>query len=145
MALAAFVRHCVRAEQPFIDVRLFRERSFATMNVINYFNGAAVIGFASLVPLYAEERFGLNALSAGTLLTVRAVGMLAVAALAIFALRRTGYRPPMIAGFAATAIGTALLAFPVAGVSPYAWLSIAAGVTGNRSRARSWPAAATPA
>jgi len=25
------------------------------MNVINYFNGAAVIGFASLVPLYAEE------------------------------------------------------------------------------------------
>ena len=55
VALAAFVRHCVRAEHPFIDVRLFRERSFATMNVINYFNGAAVIGFASLVPLYAEE------------------------------------------------------------------------------------------
>ena len=78
------------------------------MNVINYFNGAAVIGFASLVPLYAEERFGLKALSAGTLLTVRAVGMLAVAALATFALRRTGYRLPMIAGFAATAIGTAL-------------------------------------
>ena len=130
MALAAFVRHCVRAEHPFIDVRLFRERSFATMNVINYFNGAAVIGFASLVPLYAEERFGLKALSAGTLLTVRAVGMLAVAALATFALRRTGYRLPMIAGFAATAIGTALLAFPVASVSPYAWLSIAAGITG---------------
>jgi len=74
VALAAFVRHCVRAEHPFIDVRLFRERSFATMNVINYFNGAAVIGFASLVPLYAEERAGLEALSAGTLLTVRAIG-----------------------------------------------------------------------
>jgi EmrB/QacA subfamily drug resistance transporter len=130
IALAAFVRHCVRAEHPFIDVRLFRERSFATMNVINYFNGAAVIGFASLVPLYAEERFGLKALSAGTLLTVRAIGMLAVAALATFALRRTGYRLPMVVGFAATALGTALLAFPVAGVSPYAWLSIAAGVTG---------------
>ena len=129
-SLAAFVRHCVRAEHPFIDVRLFRERSFATMNVINFFNGAAVIGFASLVPLYAEERFGLRALSAGTLLTVRAVGMLAVAALATFALRRTGYRLPMIAGFAVTAIGTALLAFPAGGVSPYAWLSIAAGVTG---------------
>jgi MFS family permease len=100
------------------------------MNKINYFNGAAVIGFASLVPLYAEERFGLKALSAGTLLTVRAIGMLAVAALATFALRRTGYRLPMVVGFAATALGTALLAFPVAGVSPYAWLSIAAGVTG---------------
>jgi len=130
VALGLFVRHCARAEHPFIDIRLFRERSFATMNVINFFNGAAVIGFASLVPLYAEERFGLKALSAGTLLTMRAVGMLAVAALATFALRRTGYRPPMIAGFAVTAIGTALLAFPVAGISPYAWLAIAAGVTG---------------
>jgi MFS family permease len=130
VSLAAFVRHCVRAEHPFVDIRLFRERSFATMNVINFFNGAAVIGFASLVPFYAEERFGLRALSAGTLLTMRAVGMLAVAALATFALRRTGYRPPMIAGFAVTAIGTALLAFPAGGVSPYAWLAIAAGVTG---------------
>lgn len=129
-ALAAFWRHCIRAGHPFIDVRLFRERSFAAMNVINFFNGAAVIGFASLVPLYAEERFGLKALSAGTLLTMRAVGMLAVAALATFALRRTGYRLPMIAGFAVTATGTALLAFPAGGIGPYAWLAIAAGVTG---------------
>ncbi len=129
-ALAAFIRHCTRAEHPFVDIKLFRERSFAVMNVINFFNGAAVIGFASLVPFYAEERFGLKALSAGTLLTMRAVGMLAVAALATFALRRTGYRPPMIAGFALTAVGTALLAFPAGGISPYAWLALAAGVTG---------------
>jgi EmrB/QacA subfamily drug resistance transporter len=129
-ALVAFIRHCGRAEHPFVDVKLFRERSFAVMNVINFFNGAAVIGFASLVPFYAEERFGLKALPAGTLLTMRAVGMLAVAALATFALRRTGYRPPMIVGFALTAVGTALLAFPASGVSPYAWLALAAGVTG---------------
>jgi EmrB/QacA subfamily drug resistance transporter len=128
--LTAFVRHCARVEHPFVDVRLFRERSFATMNVINFFNGAAILGFASLVPLYAEERFGLPALSAGTLLTARAIGMMAVAALATLALRRTGYRLPMIVGFGITGIGTALLAFPVAGVRPYLWLAIAAGVTG---------------
>jgi EmrB/QacA subfamily drug resistance transporter len=128
--LTAFVRHCARVENPFVDVRLFRERSFATMNVINFFNGAAILGFASLVPLYAEERFGLPALSAGTLLTARAIGMMAVAALATFALRRTGYRLPMIVGFLVTGIGTALLAFPVGGIRPYLWLAIAAGVTG---------------
>jgi EmrB/QacA subfamily drug resistance transporter len=128
--LTAFVRHCTRVEHPFVDVRLFRERSFATMNVINFFNGAAILGFASLVPLYAEERFGLPALSAGTLLTARAIGMMAVATLATFALRRTGYRLPMIVGFAITGVGTALLAFPVGGVRPYLWLAIAAGVTG---------------
>jgi EmrB/QacA subfamily drug resistance transporter len=128
--LTAFVRHCTRVEHPFVDVRLFRERSFATMNVINFFNGAAILGFASLVPLYAEERFGLRTLSAGTLLTARAIGMMAVAALATFALRRTGYRLPMIVGFGITGIGTALLAFPVGGIRPYLWLAIAAGVTG---------------
>jgi EmrB/QacA subfamily drug resistance transporter len=129
-SLTAFARHCARVEHPFVDVRLFRERSFATMNVINFFNGAAILGFSSLVPLYAEERFGLRALSAGTLLTARAIGMMAVAALATFALRRTGYRMPMIVGFGITGIGTALLAFPVGGVRPYLWLAIAAGVTG---------------
>jgi EmrB/QacA subfamily drug resistance transporter len=129
-SLAAFVRHCHRASHPFIATELLHERSFATMNVINFCNGAAVLGFASLVPLYAEERFGLGALSAGTLLTARAVGMMAVAALATFALRRTGYRLPMIAGFLVTAIGTALLAFPAGGMSPYLWLAIAAAVTG---------------
>jgi EmrB/QacA subfamily drug resistance transporter len=130
IGLAVFVRHCARADHPFIDIGLLRERSFATMNVINFFNGAAVIGFASLVPLYAEERYHLAALDAGTLLTARAVGMMAVAALATFALRRTGYRLPMVIGFGATAIGTALLAAPARGMGPYLWLAIAAAVTG---------------
>ena len=128
--LGAFIRHCSRAEHPFVPVRLLRERSFAIMNVINFCSGAAVLGFASLVPLYAEERFGLPALSAGTLLTARAIGMMAVAALATFALRRTGYRPPMIVGFLVTAVGTALLAFLPGGMRPYTGLAIAAAVTG---------------
>jgi EmrB/QacA subfamily drug resistance transporter len=129
-SLGAFVVHCSRAEHPFVDIRLLRERGFAMMNVINFFSGAAILGFSSLVPLYAESRFGLPALSAGTLLTARAVGMIAVAALATFALRRTGYRLPMIVGFVAAAIGTALLAYPPAGFSPYLWLAGAAAVTG---------------
>jgi EmrB/QacA subfamily drug resistance transporter len=128
--LVIFIRHCNRAEHPFIAIGLLRERSFATMNVINFFSGAAVLGFSSLVPLYAQDRFGLAPLSAGTLLTARAVGMMAVAALATFALRRTGYRLPMVVGFAVTAVGTALLAAPNEGMGPYLWLAMAAAVTG---------------
>ena len=129
-ALAAFVRHCAHAEHPLIAVRLLRHGSFATMNVINIFTGAAILGFAALVPVYAEARFGLRALSAGTLLTARAIGMIVAAALATFALRRTGYRLPMAAGFLITAIGIALLAFPPSGVHPYTWLAIAGVVAG---------------
>ena len=128
--LWAFIVHCGRAEHPFVPIQLLRERGFAVMNVINFWTGAAILGFGSLVPLYAVDRFGLQALSSGTLLTARAVGMIAVAALATFALRRTGYRWPMIVGFVVAAVGTAALAYPPADVSPYTWLAVAAGVTG---------------
>src|SRR6202020_1757121 len=45
------------------------------------------------------------------------------------ALRRTGYRWPMIVGFTILACGLVLMAVP-APFSPYAWLSIGAAVSG---------------
>jgi MFS family permease len=124
-----FVRHSKSDKAPFVPYRLLRGRGFGVMNLINYLNGAAALGFAALVPLYAEYRYGIPALGAGTLLTARAVGMIAVAGLATMALRRTGYRWPMIVGFTVLAIGMVLMAIP-APFSPYAWLSIGAAVSG---------------
>ena len=46
------------------------------------------------------------------------------------ALRRTGYRLPMIAGFVILAGGLVMMALAPAGLSPYAWLAIGAAVTG---------------
>ncbi|MCW2527933.1 MAG: transporter [Pseudonocardiales bacterium] len=129
-SLVAFVRHSTRAEHPFVPSRLLRGRGFATMNIINFFIGAAVLGFASLVPLYAQNRYQLPALSAGTLLTARALGMIGVSAMAVFAMRRTGCRLPMIIGVLVTALGTALLAFLPNGIQPYTWLAVAAATTG---------------
>jgi EmrB/QacA subfamily drug resistance transporter len=128
--LALFVRHAGHAENPFVPLRLLSGRGFAVMNLLNFFFGAAVFGFGALVPLYAEERYGLHSLAAGTLLTARAVGMIAVAAAASFALRRTGYRPPMIVGFAIASGGMAMLAIAPSGLTAYAWLSVAAAITG---------------
>ena len=107
-----------------------RGAGFAVMNLINFFYGIAVLGFSALVPLYAEDRYGLSSLAAGTLLTARAVGMIAVAALATFALRRTGYRPPMIAGFLLSSVGLVMLALAPPGLTPYVWLAVSAAVTG---------------
>jgi EmrB/QacA subfamily drug resistance transporter len=129
VALVAFVRHSARTASPFVPLRLLRGHGFAVMNVINFFYGVAVLGFGALVPLYAEERYGLRTLEAGTLLTARAVGMIAVAGMVTFALRRIGYRRPMIAGFVTASVGLVLLALP-APFSPYLWLAIAAAVTG---------------
>ena len=54
----------------------------------------------------------------------------AVAGLAVFALRRTGYRAPMIGGFVLVAVGMTVMSLPPHGLTPYAWLAMAAGITG---------------
>jgi MFS family permease len=124
-----FMRHSKTYAAPFVPYRLLRGRGFGIMNLINYLYGAAALGFAALVPLYATDRYGISALASGTLLTARAVGMIAVAGVAALALRRTGYRWPMILGFLILAGGLVMMASSAA-ISPYAWLAIGAGLTG---------------
>ena len=129
IAVWMFVRHSKRYATPFVPYRLLRGRGFGVMNLINLIYGAAALGFAALVPLYAQDRYGIKPLGAGTLLTARAVGMIAVAGLAVMALRRTGYRLPMIAGFVVLAAGLFTMASTPL-LSPYAWLAISAAITG---------------
>ena len=109
VALWAFIGHSRRAAAPFVPYRLLRGRGFGVMNLINLVYGAAALGFSALVPLYAQNRYHISALGAGTLLTARAVGMIAVAGVAAMALRRTGYRRPMIIGFAVLAAGLVMM------------------------------------
>lgn len=130
VALVLFVRHVKRHEAPFIPYRLLRGKGFGVMNVINLIYGAAALGFGALVPLYAEDRFGMGSLQGGTLLTARAFGVVVVAALAAMALRRTGYRMPMLLGFAVLAAGLALMSLTPHWMPAYAWLAVAAAITG---------------
>src|ERR1700722_6706625 len=130
VGVVLFARHTVRSAAPFISAEFLVGRGFGVMNLINFLFGASVLGFAALVPLYAEQRYGLRTLDAGTLLSARGVGAIAAAGLAVVMLRRTGYRWPMLIGFSLTALGLIGMAVSPHGLSPYAWLSLAAGLTG---------------
>lgn len=125
-----FLRHTVRAKDPFIPIRLLRGRGFGAMNVLNLLFGGAAIGFGALVPLYAEDRFHLDPLAAGTVLTARGAGVICVAALAVMTLRRLGCRIPMMVGFGFIVTGFTLMAFPPPNTNGYLWLMMAAGITG---------------
>ncbi|MBO0829942.1 MAG: MFS transporter, partial [Streptosporangiales bacterium] len=132
LGLVLLVRRSTRhPDTAIIPARLLRGRGFGVMNVINFLYGGAALGFGALVPLYAQQRYGIRSLEAGTLLTARAVGMIVVATLTVLALRRTGYRLPMVAGFALSAAGLAGMTVPpVGGISPYAWLAVASALMG---------------
>ncbi len=125
-----FVRHTRSASAPFIPWRLLRGKGFGIMNVVNLLHGTAALGFGALLPLYAEQRFGLDGLAGGTLLTARAVGMICVAGLAVLALRRTGCRLPIIVGSLIVAGGLVGLSFAPTGSMAFTWLAIATGATG---------------
>jgi MFS family permease len=130
VSAVAFVRHSARAASPFVSLRFLTGRGFGVMNLVNFLYGSAVLGFAPLIPLYAQNRYRLPPLQAGTLLTARAVGMIATAGLAVYLLRRTGYRWPMAIGFTLTAVGLIATAASPHGLSAYAWLATATGICG---------------
>ncbi len=129
-ACILFLRHTARAPTPFISLRFITGWGFGIMNLLNFIYGASVLGFAPLVPLYAQNRYGMRPLAAGTLLTARAVGMIATAGLAVYLLRRTGYRWPMVVGFTLMAGGVLGTALSPHGLTPYAWLVLGTGVCG---------------
>lgn len=126
-----FVRHTKRSAAPFIPLRLLAGKGFGVMNVLNVLFGSAALGFAALVPLYAENRYGIHTANAGTLLSARAIGMICVAAVAAMMVRKTGYRLPMIVGFASIAVGLVMLYVPCPhSFSPYWWLALWSMLTG---------------
>lgn len=130
-ALVLFILHSKRSPAPFVPMELLIGRGFGAMNVINCVFGAALVGFASLVPLYAADRFALGPLESGSLLTVRAIAMIAASSLAVLNLRRTGHRLPIVAGFVFTTAGLWMMFFLAQpGPGALVWLTIGAGISG---------------
>lgn len=125
-----FVWHTAREPHAIIPLQLLRGRGFALLNVINLMWGAAMLGFGALVPLYAQDRYGISALAAGSLLTARAIGIIIVTGLAVLLLDRTGFRKPILGGFLVAAVGQFAMSVDAHLVSAYTWLAIAAAITG---------------
>jgi EmrB/QacA subfamily drug resistance transporter len=124
------LRHLHRHPDPIIPPRLLTGHSLGVMNVMNVLFGAAVIGFSALLPHYAQIRYHMAPIASGGLLTVRAVFMIVVSAVAVGLLRRLGHRPLLLAGMAAITVALVLIALPPVHSGPELWLSLGAAVMG---------------
>ena len=131
VALWMFFRHINKSANPFIAPRLITGAGFGAVNLLNGLYGGITSGVIALVPLYAINRYGIDALDSGVLLIAQGIAAIILSTAGAFALRRTGYRLPLYVGGVVTAIGMLLLALsPVAGIPPFAWLSGAAFLIG---------------
>jgi EmrB/QacA subfamily drug resistance transporter len=136
VAMWTFFRHINHSMHPFIDPRLIYGPGFGSVNLINALYGGVTFGLVTLIPLYATNRYGIDALGSGLVLTAQGAAAIILSITAALALRRTGHRLPIFIGGTAIAIGTLLLAIsPIADISPYAWLSASAFLVGAGSGA----------
>jgi MFS family permease len=85
VALWMFFRHLNRSAYPFIAPRLIYGPGFGPVNLLNAIYGGVTNGLVALIPLYAINRYGIDALGSGTLLVAQA-------GVAIVGARATGRR-----------------------------------------------------
>ena len=131
VAMWTFFRHINHSTHPFIDPHLIYGSGFGPVNLINALYGGVTFGAVTLIPLYATNRYGIDALDSGLVLTAQGAAAIILSIMAALALRRTGHRLPLFVGSVVIAIGILLLAVsPIARISPYVWLSGSAFLVG---------------
>lgn len=131
IATVAFFKHLNRVHNPLIPPSLIFGRGFNVVNLLNMVFGGTTIGMLVLIPLYAGNRYGINAFDAGTLLFSQAAAAIIFSSTAALLLRYTGYHLPLYIGGGLIALGMLLLGMAApAQVSPYWWLAAASALVG---------------
>ncbi|ODU07667.1 MAG: hypothetical protein ABS81_00820 [Pseudonocardia sp. SCN 72-86] len=126
----AYARHAGRHPTPVVPLALLRGGGLGTMHLVNIVFGMAVIGFVSLLPVYAEARYLILPLAASVLTASRAIGTIVFSSITAVVLRRFGARPLLMGGLGLTSVGLLLAALPPPGMAPILWLSLGSAVLG---------------
>ena len=98
IALVLFVKQERRAEVPVVDLDLLSRPPFAATYVLSLAFGMGWQGIVSIIPLYAQEGYGLSVAQSGTLSGPRGFVMVGFSAISSMLLYRTGFRKPIAVG-----------------------------------------------
>ena len=69
VALVAFIVWELRRDDPIVDLHLFRDRAFASGNVLMFMLGFALMGTTVVLPLFVQTLLGYTAEQAGMVLS----------------------------------------------------------------------------
>lgn len=106
--LVALVFVELRADEPMLDLRLFRNKLFAAANTVQLVGQGALMGALFLLPLFLQAEKGLSPLQSGLTTFPQAIGVMMMVRPAERLYRRIGPRRLMMIGMLGTAITTGL-------------------------------------
>jgi EmrB/QacA subfamily drug resistance transporter len=111
---AGFLRHERKAENPVLELRFFRIRTFWLGNLLGFLASFAVYGVIAFMPLYAQTRMGGTPVQAGVVITAMSLSWSTASITAGRLVYRLGERTLvmvggmfMIAGFLMVILGAA--------------------------------------
>ncbi|MXG92097.1 MFS transporter [Nocardioides flavescens] len=125
LAMAAFVRHCLRSSRPMLDVRLFAQPVLRAGVVAALASGTTMVAVLFVGAQWLQLVEGFGPLRAGLALLPLAVGAIVASPFAPAA--RTSPRLVLTGGLLTLASGLVLLA---ALPATYPWVALAFGVVG---------------
>jgi EmrB/QacA subfamily drug resistance transporter len=128
-ALAGFLWHERRREEPLIDLRFFRSLPFSGAALTAISGMGAFAGFLFLITLYLQDVRGYRPLLAGLCLVPMAVIMAGSAPLAGRMVAKRGTRAPLLIAGTATVAGGVMLAF-ITAASPLWYVLASSAVFG---------------
>jgi EmrB/QacA subfamily drug resistance transporter len=110
VALIAFCFRELRASEPILDIRLFKDRSFAASMGVLFLSGVGMFGAIMFLPTFMQIVLGASASNSGALLTPLMVSMITGSIGTGQLISRTGrYKVFGIVGLSASALGMFLL------------------------------------
>ncbi|MQA88098.1 MAG: DHA2 family efflux MFS transporter permease subunit [Streptosporangiales bacterium] len=98
--VAALIWRELAVDEPMLDLRLLRDRIFASGNMVLLCATGGMFGVFFLLPLYLQTLRGLSALEAGIVLMPQALGMVATSQVTSRLYPRVGPRRLLLSGLA---------------------------------------------
>jgi EmrB/QacA subfamily drug resistance transporter len=109
-ALFAFVFRELRASEPILDVRLFKDRGFSASMAVLFLSGVGMFGSIMFLPLFLQVVLGRSASNSGALLMPLMLGMVFASVITGQLISRTGkYKVFGLIGMGLAAVGMFLL------------------------------------
>lgn len=105
VSLVSFVIIESRAQEPILPVRLFKNRTFTTINGVGFLMAVGMFGAIMFVPLFMQGIVGISASASGTVMMPLMLTMIAASVVSGQFIHKIGVRKQMLIGMIIMAVG----------------------------------------